>query len=625
MEQTVRFGKTVIIGCVFVLLIVIFDPIRVILSKGASLTSDYSIGAAFFYFFLIILINGFIRIFSKSASLSAPELIIIFGMMAVGCAIPTWGFTLNLIPMLPGMYYYGDAGLREVLLPHIKEWLTITDTNSINWFFEGLPRGENIPWAVWVKPLSYWFILILAVYILSIIIMVLISRKWIEDERLLYPLTIVPHRLSEKTKEHLFPDIFRQKLFWGGFLFPLIVLSIKSLNTYFPLFPELRFEWTLPFFRRTNYLYIRLYFEVIALMFFVPAEISLSIWLFYLLMFFQTGMFNIMGISFPSPEPWTISGVAVGYESMGAMFMMVLLMLWKERIYWKQTLRNKENYLLLSTGLLCFLTIVFWLTLTGLKFYYSIVFTVIAFLTFTGITRVVCEAGTPYARSGAVPAGITLNLFGSKAISAGGVTALGFTSPWACDLRTMVMTSIANFLKLAHSFKIPVKKVIIAGISAIILGLIGSSWSIINLAYKYGAINLGGWQFTSYVPYTMRWMRDYIVNPLGFGKYQFFFLGVGGTVYIILWFLRIRFIGFPIHPIGLTISATWPVSVTWFSIFLGWFFKFMVLRYGGQKVYKNTQLFFMGIIVGTFTAGGLWMLIDFATGIIPATHPVFGI
>ncbi|MCD6408096.1 hypothetical protein J7L87_03495 [bacterium] len=620
--EKIRFWKSVLIGSIFSLLIVVVDPMRVLISKGASLTSDYSIGAAFFYFFLIILVNGIVNKINKKASLKSEELVIIFGMMAVSCAIPTWGFTLNLIPLLPGVYYYADPSWEKSFLPYINKLLTVSDKNAVKWFFEGLPKGVSIPWKMWILPLTLWFALIFSVYLLSIFLMTLISKRWIEEERLLYPLTSVPEELSRKKDS--FPPVLKDKLFYLGISIPMVILSIYCLNTYFPQLPQLHLNRTITLFRRTTSLNIRIAFEVIGLIYFVSLDVSFGLWLFFLLFTIQKGMFNIYGIGKTTPEPWAFSGIEAGYECMGAMFMMVFIMLWQERFYWRSVLKERGNLKYIVGIFICFFVIVFWLNFAGLKFIHSITFTLLAFLTFLGITRVVCQAGTPYARSGVVPAGMSVNLFGTEAIGKNGITALGFTSPWACDLRTMVMTSTANFFALAHKFKVCAKKVIIASIIAIIVGLIGSFISVITIAYKYGGINLGGWQFTHYVRYTVKWVKEYLLHPYGFGKYEFSFFGIGAIVYLILNFLRLNFPGFPLHPIGLAVAATIPIYFTWFSIFIGWLLKFLILRYGGQKIYKKLQPFFLGIIIGAFLTGGMWMIIDFITGIVPATHPILG-
>jgi len=618
----IRFGISLVIGGIFSFIICFFDPMRVLISKGASMTSDYSIGAAFFYFFLIVLINGIIDRTNKRISLKPEELIIIFGMMAVACAIPTWGFALNLIPLLPGVYYYSDPSWKENFIPYINKLITVNNKDAINWFFEGLPKGYKIPWDQWILPLTLWFILIFSVYLLSILIMYFLSKRWLEEERLLYPLTTPPSELSKK--ENSFPPVMKNKIFYIGMLIPFIILSFYCLHVYFPSIPQMTLNKTYLIFRRTVGLNIRIAFEVIGLIYFVSLDVSLSLWLFFLLFTIQNGIFNITGIGKATPEPWAFSGIEAGYECMGAMFMMVLIMLWQERNYLKNVFLDRRNIFYTILSIICFFIIVFWLKFAGLKFIHSFIFTIFAFLTFIGITRVVCQSGTPYARSGVVPAGMIINIFGTEKIGANGLTALGFTSPWACDLRTLVMTSSANFFALGERFKINFKKIILSSIITVIIGIFASFYSIIRTSYKYGGINLGGWQFTSYVPYTVKWVKEYIIHPYTFGKYEFSFFSIGAILYVILNIFRLRFLSFPIHPIGLTVAATIPIAFTWFSIFIGWLLKFLILKYGGQKLYKDLQPLFLGIIIGSFLTGGIWMLIDFITGQIPATHPVLG-
>jgi len=616
-----NFLRSIIIGGIFSFIICFFDPMRVLLSKGASMTSDYSIGAAFFYFFIVVLINSLVGKHNKNFSLKSEELVIIFGMMAVSCAIPTWGFALNLIPLLPGVFYYKRPGWEKII-PYINKSIVVSDNNAVKWFFEGLPKGQSIPWNVWICPLSLWFLLIFSVYLLSILIAYFFSKRWIEEERLLYPLITVPEQLSKK--ENGFPPVMKNKLFYFGILIPFVILSIYSLGVYFSAIPSIKLSQTFAIFRRTVNLNVRIAFEVIGLIYFVSLDVSLSLWLFFLLFTIQKGVFNISGFGKPTPEPWAFSGIEAGYECMGAMFMMVFIMFWQERNYLKSFFKDRSNSKFIILSILCFIIIVFWLKFAGLGLIHSIIFTLLAFLTFIGITRVVCQAGTPYARSGVVPAGMLINLFGSESIGKSGITTLGFTSPWACDLRTMVMTSTANFFALSKRFKINFKKVIVASLVAIVISLITSFISIIRIAYKYGGINLGGWQFTYYVPYTIRWVKEYFLHSYLPGKYEYSFFSLGAFLYIILNFFRLRFPAFPLHPLGLAVAATIPIYFTWFSIFIGWFLKFMILRYGGQKVYRNLQPFFIGIIVGTFLTAGIWMIIDFITGIVPATHPILG-
>ncbi|MCE2448634.1 MAG: hypothetical protein J4F35_09685, partial [Candidatus Latescibacteria bacterium] len=55
-------------------------------------------------------------------------------------------------------------------------------------------------------------------------------------------------------------------------------------------------------------------------------------------------------------------------------------------------------------------------------------------------------------------------------------------------------------------------------------------------------------------------------------------------------------------------------SQIWLSIFLVWALKNVVLKYGGPSLYQRLQPFFLGLILGNVTAGGLWFAIDGVTG-----------
>ena len=52
----------------------------------------------------------------------------------------------------------------------------------------------------------------------------------------------------------------------------------------------------------------------------------------------------------------------------------------------------------------------------------------------------------------------------------------------------------------------------------------------------------------------------------------------------------------------------------WFSIFIAWLIKAVVLRYGGPKLYAKSRPLFLGFILGQFTCSGTWLLIDLLTG-----------
>jgi len=52
----------------------------------------------------------------------------------------------------------------------------------------------------------------------------------------------------------------------------------------------------------------------------------------------------------------------------------------------------------------------------------------------------------------------------------------------------------------------------------------------------------------------------------------------------------------------------------WLSIFLAWLVKITVMKYGGPTLYRRTRPFFLGLILGQFVISGIWIFIDYFTG-----------
>ena len=57
-----------------------------------------------------------------------------------------------------------------------------------------------------------------------------------------------------------------------------------------------------------------------------------------------------------------------------------------------------------------------------------------------------------------------------------------------------------------------------------------------------------------------------------------------------------------------------PTYRVWFSVFIAWLLKAMILRYGGPRLYLRLRPFFLGLILGALGSGGIWLVIDALTG-----------
>ena len=80
----------------------------------------------------------------------------------------------------------------------------------------------------------------------------------------------------------------------------------------------------------------------------------------------------------------------------------------------------------------------------------------------------------------------------------------------------------------------------------------------------------------------------------------------------LLMLARQRFLWWPFHPLGFPISAVF--GTMFFSVFLSWAIKSIVLKYGGPGLYLKTRPFFLGLILGQFVTVGIWYGIDYFNG-----------
>jgi len=49
-------------------------------------------------------------------------------------------------------------------------------------------------------------------------------------------------------------------------------------------------------------------------------------------------------------------------------------------------------------------------------------------------------------------------------------------------------------------------------------------------------------------------------------------------------------------------------------VLVSWAIKSIVLKYGGPTLYRTTRPFFLGLILGQICVAGMWLIIDFFTG-----------
>ena len=598
-------------------------------------TGDFLSAGAILLLFSVVLLNAPLKILRLHWALTPQDLVIVYTMMIVGSGIPTVGLTAQLIPALGEALYYATPENEWALLlqPHIKPWLVPQDELAVWYFFEGLPQGLPIPWEAWTVPLLAWGSFAVALYLIMIAMVALFHRQWAKHERLVYPLIQLPvDMLKESDDASRINPFLRSKAMWLGFALPMILLSTGALHRYFEFIPAVVLSVTIPTMPGLANLLLAFRFIVGGVTYFLSLEISFSLWFFYLFYQLQLAIFALLGYGITEHRLMHTEGsIATAQQAMGAMIVFVVIGVWTARSHIRRAFRaaftscrEEEDadgllslrwsvWVLLAAGAYA----VGFLTMAGLPLGVAIFLLFIAFVVFFGLTRIVAEGGMGYGRAQMTPTAFTTMAFGTGPIGPQGHMVLALSNGWAGDIKICLMAAVANGARLANSFGVRGRTLFWSMMLAIAVSLASSAWLVISIAYDFGGINLhywfyhfmGDWSFRNAATVMTDPVDDWnILGPRGA------FTALGAVVMAALTYLRHQFLWWPIHPIGFPVGGTYMAYFAWSSMFAGWLLKLLILRYGGIRLFHRLRPFFLGMVLGEVSNLGIWMVIDYFTG-----------
>ena len=604
--------------------------------QGSFMAYGTSMPAAVFLLFaLTLLVNPFLTLIHPRARLTRQELLVIYVMMVMASPIPTLNFMGPFFKTLLRPFYFAspenDWGV--LILPHIPDWLMPHDPEVARLFYEGGEQGQPIPWAGLQPYFLVWAPFVWALFLMMVTTMVVLRKQWIENERLTYPLMHVPLAMTEEGRygERISP-FFKNPVMWAGFAIPALWGTMHGLHNYLPeIIPFARsvdpVRMDLPVFPSTVDLYVALRFNILGFFYFLKTEIAFSLWFFNLLSFVVRGFFGIFGITSSHPD-WArhaVHNIILAQQSMGAMLVLFLGGLWLARRHLRDVLRkaflgdpavDDSGEILSYRGAVLILIassvmIAGWLWLAGLPPWWGLAVLFLAVTVIFGYSRVVAEGGLSDGSPPVVPAGILVSAVGSSVIGAQGMVILATTFLWTTG-RNFVMVSCANSLRLGEELGHGKRPLFWVMILALTVALGAAVCMVMVLAHKHGAYNLyrdGHWG-----PVDYDFAEHFIRNPSQ--PYTWIWLNgaIGVAIMTLLMAARSLYLWWPLHPLGYAIGPIAIMDHLWFNMFLAWLFKVLVLKYGGVRLYRKTRPFFIGMILGYFTPGGVYLIVDHFTG-----------
>lgn len=621
--------RAFIVGGLMALAIGVGVPYGTLILRGSYMDLDFSTpGAIFLLFVLTALINPLLYTIGRRLALTSRELIVAYVMSLMACSIPTMGMTCQLLPIIAGFRYYASPENHwgDQLLPFMPQWAGPQSETAIKYFFEALPPGQMIPWLEWAKPVGLWLLFILSFQMVSLCLMVIFRKQWIENERLVYPLAQLPTEMIAGGAGR--NALYRSPAMWAGFAVPAIFGAFIGLHYYFPAVPAPQLNTSFSMFRKTQSLILRLSFPMVGFFYLVDQQTTFSLWFFNLLSFIIRGVMNVLHIGMT--ENMGIYGarspvfahlgvgafvalVGMGVKVGGRHFSDV----WRKGIHGDPTVDDSGEMLSYRRAILGVIVgaiiMAAWLTASGIPFVLVIFFMLVALILFVGLTRIVAESGMAEAVAPSIAPGVMVSAVGSEMFGKRGLAGLGLSYVWLSDMRIFVMATAAHGLKLGQD--LPDRRSLFpAMVAGILIATAASIPLTLYWAYQHGGVNVNNWFWNGSPMAAAKWVVDKINQPTSANLVGWIITAVGAGIMLWLTMMRQQVMWWPFHPLGFALGGIWMMDELWATILATWLIKSVIMRYGGVKAFQSARPFFLGLILGQFATNGIWLFIDRLTG-----------
>jgi hypothetical protein len=587
-----------------------------------------------FVLFLVMVGNLTVRRFARRFALTQAELILVYAMVVTATAIGGVASVQHIVAGLAAPYYFADETNRwREFFPFIPKPLTPHDPEVISQFYKGNASIYRL--AVlrdWAIPVISWTAFLLLLFVTSLSVNALLRRRWVEGERLTFPLVVLPLEMTRAGGEGPF---WRSRLMWMGFLLAGGLESIDFLNYMYPSLPYIQIKayhiehyfpdrpWN-----GIESLVVAFYPLMIGIVYLLPLDVSLSCWFFYLLVKAQMVFATAVGWKDADAGPVAARAPYISEQGAGAFLGVALFVLWTARGHLRETLRaalrsgHRARDEILSPraawlGVLGgFGGMVLCLHAVGMSAWLAALLFLVYLLFLVTITRIVAEAGAGWHYGPNYTAhSLIFDLFGQRGWDHRNLMMLGYTQWLTMDLRDNPMPYQLEAMKMGQSSGLEPRRLLAALLLAAALGAVAAFWANLTIYYHYGAASakVRPWvPLTGQLPFLS--MRTWIDSPQLPDSTFAGGMSLGFLAVALLGLARQRFAGWPLHPLGYALANTDSMEYMWLPFLMGWALKATMLRYGGIRLYRAALPFFLGLILGDYVVPAFWSLYGMITG-----------
>lgn len=573
-----------------------------------------------FTLFFVVLLNLAAAKWWKPL-LSRLDLAVMWGILCMGSSLASLDQIQVLVPIAADPYYFGVETTQwlQHFGDEISRWLVVTDKEALLGFFRGnssLYELRHIK--AWATPMLVWTVLWSFLVWGMMAINALLSPRWLRKERLTYPVVQVPLELINHPT-----SLLKSRVMWAGFLIGASVTALAGLHALYPAIPapnvrpiSLHEVFTERPWNAIGWTPITFFPFVIGLGFLMPTDLMFSCWFFYWYWKAQQVFAAATGLDQSPGAPW------INPQTFGAVMGLALALLYSSRFdlgdMWRRALKRTQrlvpgqpmgaraSFLLLFVSLA--VLVAAWSVL-GVRFWLVIVLFVSYYLMGIAITRIRVEFGSPVHDLHVTSADYILpTVFGPSYFYKRDL--VGLTYYWAFNRaqRAHEMPQHAEALKVAEQTGLPLARMNKILLLTVPIGLLIGIWAYLHIAYDLGSAS----KFTtSWWLGFEGWSRadSWINAPARPDHNAAWGILVGFLSVLFLYFMKLRFVGWPFHPIGYPISNSFSIQLVWMPLLIAWLAKIFVMRHGGLRSFRAVRPFFIGLVLGDVVLGCFWSLL----------------
>jgi len=599
--------------------------------RGTGFSSTVSL---FFNAILTVVVlvglNVPLRRFAPRHAFTRAELITVYIMLSLVTCLCSIDMMEPLLCLMPYGVWHATPENRweQLFFRHLPGHWIVSDLDVVESFYEGgtsLYRPEFLK--AWAGPALLWVGFIVALTTVMLCLNVIIRRRWMDHERLTYPIALLPFEITEPTGR-----FFGQRMMWIGFAIAGLYDMLNGLHSVWPIVPALNCQnFYIHTYIRTapwsgiGWTPLTLFPFVVGLGYLLPIELLMSFWLFFVVWKLESVAVRALGLPLGRHQ-WPF----LDEQALGCYLAIVLFALFTMRHHlaavvragWRgkgeTTADDPFSYRVAVVGALVgFALLVAFVVQAGLPLWSGIAFFVLYYLIALCITRMRAQFGPPVHDLHFVGPDQTLTaVLGSRVFPPRALTAMTYLYWFNRAYRSHPMPHQMETLKMCQRGEIRPRGIATAMVVAVAVGAIAHFWSYLHIAYDLGAARkMTGWGTYGYAREAFARLEGWMLSPTAPNATVMGAIGFGLISTLGLMFLQSRFVWLPLHPLGYAISNGWSAHWTYSSLFVAWALKTIISRYWGHKGYLAALPFFLGLILGEFVVGGLWTVVGTVTGL----------